>query len=50
MASYMEIDTLNQLTGEGAVVSTAAMFVDPSRLPTLSRRLKELPVVEFRGD
>jgi putative ABC transport system permease protein len=46
MASYMEINTLNQLTGEGAVVSAAAMFVDPPSLPVLSRRLKELPVVE----
>ena len=25
MASYMEIDALNQLTGEGAVVSAAAI-------------------------
>ncbi len=46
MASYMEIDTLNRLTGEGPVVSAAALFVDPSMLSALSRRLKELPVVE----
>jgi putative ABC transport system permease protein len=46
MASYMEIDALNTLTGEGAVVSAAALFVDPAALPTLARRLKELPVIE----
>ena len=46
MASYMEIDTLNRLTGEGAVVSAAAMYVEPSALPALSRRFKELPVIE----
>ncbi len=46
MASYMEIDTLNRLTGEGAVVSAAALFVEPSALPALSRRFKELPVIE----
>jgi putative ABC transport system permease protein len=37
MSSYMEIDTLNRLTGEGAVVSAAALFVEPSALPDLSR-------------
>ena len=46
MSSYMEIDTLNRLTGEGAVVSAAALFVEPSALPALSRRFKELPVIE----
>lgn len=46
MASYMDIDALNRMTGEGAVVSAAAMFVDPSALPTLSRRFKDLPVIE----
>jgi putative ABC transport system permease protein len=46
MASYMEIDTLNRLTGEGAVVSAAALYVEPSRLSILSRRLKQLPVIE----
>ena len=50
MSSYMEIDTLNRLTGEGAVVSAAALFVEPSALPALSRRFKELPVIEFGGD
>jgi putative ABC transport system permease protein len=46
MASYMNIDTLNRLTGEGDVASAATMYVDPSQLPTLSRRFKELPVIE----
>jgi putative ABC transport system permease protein len=46
MASYMQIDTLNRLTAEGAVVSAAAMYVEPSALPILSQRLKELPVIE----
>jgi putative ABC transport system permease protein len=46
MSSYMEIDTLNRLTGEGAVVSAAALFVEPSALADLSRRFKALPVIE----
>ena len=46
MASYMEIGALNRLTGEGDVVSTAALFVEPSAQAALSRRLKDLPVVE----
>lgn len=46
MSSYVEIDTLNRLTGEGAVVSAAALFVEPSALSALSRRFKELPVIE----
>lgn len=46
MASYMEIGTLNRLTGEGDVVSAAALAVDPSALTALSRRFKELPVIE----
>lgn len=46
MASYMNIDALNRMTGEGAVVSAAAMYVDPSSLPLLTKRFKELPVVE----
>ncbi len=46
MSSYMEIDTLNRLTGEGAVVSAAALLVEQSALPALSRRFKELPVIE----
>ena len=47
MASYMDIDTLNRLTGEGSVVSAATMYVDPAAMPALSRRFKELPVIEF---
>lgn len=46
MGSYMEIGALNRLTGEGDVVSAAALFVEPSMLPTLLQRLKELPVIE----
>ena len=46
MASYMELDTLNRLTGEGDVVSTVALAVEPSAWPALSRRFKELPVIE----
>jgi len=46
MSSYMNIDALNHLTGEGDVVSAAALFVDPATLPALSRRLKQLPVIE----
>jgi putative ABC transport system permease protein len=45
MSSYMEIDTLNRLTGEGAVVSAAALFVEPSALADLSQRFKSLPVI-----
>lgn len=46
MATYMEIGTLNRLTGEGDVVSAAALFIEPSALPALSRRFKDLPVIE----
>jgi len=46
MASYMEIDTLNRFTGEGAVVSAATMFVEPTALPALARRFKDLPTIE----
>jgi len=46
MASYMEVTALNHLTGEGDVVSAAAMFIEPSALPQLSRRFKDLPVIE----
>jgi putative ABC transport system permease protein len=46
MSAYMEIATLNRLTGEGAVVSAAALFVEPSALAALSQRFKLLPVVE----
>jgi putative ABC transport system permease protein len=46
MASYMEIGTLNRLTGEGDVASTAALYVEPSTQAALSKRFKELPVIE----
>jgi putative ABC transport system permease protein len=46
MASYMEINMLNRLTGEGAVISAAAMYVEPDSLSLLSRRFKDLPVIE----
>jgi putative ABC transport system permease protein len=46
MASYMDIDALNRMTGEGAVVSGAAMYVDASALSALSQRFKDLPVIE----
>jgi putative ABC transport system permease protein len=46
MSAYMEIGALNRLTGEGDVVSAAALFVEPSALPALSRRFKDLPVIE----
>ena len=47
MSAYMEVDTLNRLTGEGAVVSAAALFVEPSALAALSQRFKQLPVIEL---
>ncbi|MEJ2434346.1 MAG: ABC transporter permease, partial [Pseudolabrys sp.] len=37
MSSYMTRSALNHLTGEGDVVSAAALYVDPSALPALSR-------------
>ncbi len=46
MASYMEIGALNHLTGEGDAVSATALFVNSSALPALSRRFKNLPVIE----
>ncbi len=46
MTSYMEIDALNRLTGEGDVASTVALYVEPSAWPVLSRRFKDLPVIE----
>jgi putative ABC transport system permease protein len=46
MAAYMQIDALNNLTGEGDVVSAAAIYTDPAALPLVSRWLKELPIVE----
>lgn len=46
MASYMDINTLNRFTGEGAVVSAASMYVEPTALPVLGRRFKNLPTIE----
>jgi putative ABC transport system permease protein len=46
MASYMEIDTLNRFTGEGAVVSAATMYVEPAALTALAQRFKSLPTIE----
>lgn len=46
MAPYMEIGSLNRLTGEGTVISAASMYVEPASLPALAQRFKELPVIE----
>jgi putative ABC transport system permease protein len=46
MASYMDIGTLNRLTGEGAVVSAAALYVEPTALTELGRKFKNLPTIE----
>jgi putative ABC transport system permease protein len=46
MSAYMEIGSLNRLTGEGDVVSAAALFVEPASIPALGARFKELPTVE----
>jgi putative ABC transport system permease protein len=46
MASYMEIDTLNRFTGEGAVVSAATIYVEPTALTELGRKFKSLPTIE----
>jgi putative ABC transport system permease protein len=46
MASYMDIVTLNHLTSEGAVVSAASLYVEPTALPALGRRFKNLPTIE----
>lgn len=46
MASYMDMDVLNHLTGEGAVVSAASMYVEPTALPSLGLAFKNLPTVE----
>lgn len=46
MGSYMSIAALNHLTGEGDVVSAAAIYVDASTLPLLSERFKNLPAIE----
>ena len=46
MASYIDIVTLNHLTGEGAVVSAASLYVEPTALPALGLRFKNLPTIE----
>ncbi|MCC7425890.1 MAG: ABC transporter permease [Alphaproteobacteria bacterium] len=46
MATYMDLDALNRLAGEGAVISAASLYVDPASLPALAGRLKGLPVIE----
>ncbi len=46
MAAYMDIRALNALTGEGNVVSAAALYVDPASIDMLSQRLKTLPTTE----
>ena len=46
MASYMDIDTLNHFTGEGAVVSAASIYAEPTMLPALGQRFKNLPTIE----
>lgn len=46
MSAYMELDTLNKLTGEGDVVSAAALYIEPSAIGQVSERFKNLPVIE----
>ncbi|WP_316224384.1 MULTISPECIES: ABC transporter permease [unclassified Bradyrhizobium] len=46
MASYMDIDTLNRLTAEGATISAASLYVEPTALPALGRSFKNLPTIE----
>ncbi len=46
MSAYMRIDAINRLTGEGDVVSAAALFAEPSAVEAVSRELKELPTIE----
>lgn len=45
MSSYMEIGALNRLTGEGDVVSAAALYIEPSAIGPVSERFKSLPVI-----
>jgi len=45
MSSYMEIGVLNHLTGEGDVVSAAALYIEPSAIGPVSERFKSLPVI-----
>jgi len=46
MSAYMQIGALNRLTGEGDVVSTVALYAEPSAMPRLLARFKELPVIQ----
>ena len=46
MPSYMELETLNSFTDEGAVISAANLYVEPSAMAELGRRFKDLPVIE----
>ncbi len=46
MNSYMGLDALNRLMGDGAVISAATLYVDAQALPALARRFKDLPVIE----
>jgi putative ABC transport system permease protein len=46
MASYMEIETLNHVTDEGAVISAASLYVEPTAMPALGRKFKNLPTIE----
>jgi putative ABC transport system permease protein len=46
MSAYMELGVLNSLTGEGDVVSAAALYIEPSAIVPVSERFKSLPVIE----
>jgi putative ABC transport system permease protein len=46
MASYMEIETLNRFTDEGAVISAASLYVEATEMPALGRKFKNLPTIE----
>jgi putative ABC transport system permease protein len=46
MSAYMDLATLNHLTGEGDIVSAAALYVEPALISALGARFKELPIVE----
>ncbi len=46
MSAYMDIDALNQLTGERNTVSAVALRVEANEIASLGRRFKALPVIE----
>jgi putative ABC transport system permease protein len=46
MSAYMDIGALNRLTGEGNVISAAALFVEPALILALGKRFKDLPMIE----